>query len=254
MKKWLVLVLCCVATIVNGEDHMKNIPTREGVTISFYYMKRDGATASVILLPGGVGGIGVKEGIPTSSNFLVRSRDFFAENGFNVAVVGIPSDRDGLTETFRVSPEHMEDLRHVALFLKKQSGVPVWIVGTSMGTISATAAAINLKGNYLQGIVLTSSVTSQKRTGAVPWQELDKVTIPTLVVHHEFDGCKICVPSEVSEIVRRLKNAPVKKELYVSGGDGAKGNPCEALHYHGYIGMEKDVIDLISSWIKKPTP
>jgi pimeloyl-ACP methyl ester carboxylesterase len=253
MKTLIVVILLLVTSTAYSEDQMKKIPTREGVTVSFYYMKREGAVASVILLPGGAGGIGVKEGVPTSNNFLTRSRDLFASNGFNVAVVGKPSDKDDLDGSFRTSPEHIEDIKHVIAFLKKNSDAPVWIIGTSMGTISATAVAIGLKEQDLKGIVLTSSVTSQKKTGAVPWQKLEEVRVPTLVVHHEFDECKICVPSEASDIVRKLKNAPIKKEVFVKGGEGAKGNPCEALHWHGFIGMEKEVVDLISSWIKKPT-
>ncbi|MEK7341033.1 MAG: hypothetical protein AABZ69_02320, partial [Candidatus Binatota bacterium] len=42
------------------------------------YMKRDGARATVVLLMGGGGGIGLKGGVPRSQNFLVRSREHFA--------------------------------------------------------------------------------------------------------------------------------------------------------------------------------
>jgi hypothetical protein len=76
--------------------------------------------------------------------------------------------------------------------------------------------------------------------------------VPVLVVHHEFDECKVCVPNEVFQIVRGLKNAPIKKEVYVKGGANPTGDPCEALHWHGFIGMEKEVVDLISGGIKNP--
>jgi hypothetical protein len=78
--------------------------------------------------------------------------------------------------------------------------------------------------------------------------------MPVLIVHHEFDECKICVPSEVSQIIQGLKNATIKKVVYVKGGANPTGNPCEALHWHGFIGMEKEVVDLISAWIKNPGP
>jgi len=236
------------------EDRMVKIDTRPGVTVSFYRMKREGAKASVILLTGGAGGIGLKNGIPTSNNFLVRSRDLFASNGFNLAIVGKPTDRDDLDGVFRISPEHMEDLRRVVAFMKKDAGVPVWIVGTSMGTISAASAAAVMGKEELSGVVLTSSVTSQKKVGAVPWQKLEAIHVPVLIVHHELDECRICVPSEVTQIFQRLKNAPLKKEVYVRGGGGPTGNPCEALHWHGFIGMEKEVVELVSNWIKNPGP
>ena len=248
-----ILILVLAAPAFAENDRLVKIDTRPGVTVSFYYMKRDGAKASVILLTGGGGGIGMKNGIPTSNNFLVRSRDIFAANGFNVAVVGKPSDKDELDGAFRISPEHIEDIRRVVAYLKKDAGVPAWLVGTSMGTISATAVATVVSNEELSGIVLTSSVTN-KKIGAVPEQKLEAVRLPVLIVHHEFDECKICDPRETTQIIRGLKNAPIKKAVYVKGGANPKGNPCEALHWHGFSGMEKEVVDLISAWIKNPEP
>lgn len=254
MRLLLSIAILFLAEIAFAEnDRLIKIDTRPGVTVSFYNMKRERAQATIVLLPGGAGGIGMKNGIPTSNNFLVRSRDLFASNGFNVAVVGKPSDKDDLDGSFRISAEHIDDLRQVVAFLKKDSGVPVWIVGTSMGTISATALGTVVSKDEVSGIVLTSSVT-QKKTGAVPDQKLESIHLPVLVVHHEFDECKICVPSEVSQIIKGLKNSPLKKEINVRGGSNPKGNPCEALHWHGFIGMEKEVVDLISAWIKNPGP
>lgn len=50
----------------------------------------------------------------------------------------------------------------------------------------------------------------------------------------------------------RLKNAPVKKLIMVDGGANPVGDPCEGLHWHGYIGMEKETVDIIADWIKHP--
>lgn len=248
-----IITLFLAGPAIAENDRLIKINTRPGVTVSFYNMKREGAKATIILLPGGAGGIGLKNGIPTSKNFLVRSRDLFAANGFDVAVVGKPSDKDDIDGSFRTSAEHIEDLRQVVAFLKKDSGLPVWVVGTSMGTISATALAIAVGKEEVSGIVLTSSVT-KKKTGAVPEQKLESIRLPVLVVHHEFDECKICVPGEVPQIIKGLKNAPIKREVYVKGGANPTGNHCEALHWHGFIGMEKEVVDLISAWIKNPGP
>jgi len=255
-KRALLILSLLIVTVLPafaGNDRLVKIDTRAGVTVSFYYMKRDGAKATVLLLPGGAGGIGVVDGVPASNNFLVRSRDIFAANGFNVAVVGKPSDTDDLDGTFRISQKHIDDLKHVVTFLKKDAPVPVWLVGTSMGTISATSAAIAFAKEDIGGIVLTSSVTS-KKTGALPQQKLESISVPTLVLHHEYDECRICVPGEVSQITRGLKNAPVKKEIFVKGGANPTGNPCQALHWHGFIGMEKEAVDIISNWIKHPGP
>jgi hypothetical protein len=38
----------------------------------------------------------------------------------------------------------------------------------------------------------------------------------------------------------------------MDGGSGPRGNPCEALHWHGYIGMERDAVSAIADWIRDP--
>jgi hypothetical protein len=88
----------------------------------------------------------------------------------------------------------------------------------------------------------------------VPTQKLEAIRIPVLVLHHEKDACQICNLSEVPLITNGLKNAPVKKQIMVSGGANPEGDPCEALHWHGFIGMEKEAVDIITDWMKNPKP
>jgi pimeloyl-ACP methyl ester carboxylesterase len=246
-------LLLAATTAALAEDKLIKLDTRPGVSVSVYTMKRDGAVATVVLLPGGIGDIELKDDVPMHDNFLVRSRDLFAARGFNVAVVNRPSDKE-LEYEFRVSPEHIEDLRQVVGTMKKDSGLPVWLVGTSRGTVSAAAAAIAFGNGELAGLVLTSSVTSLRRMGAVPAQKLETIRIPVLVMHHQKDACAVTVPRDAPRIMSRLKNTPVKKLIMVDGGANAAGDPCENQHWHGYIGMEKEAVDIIADWIKNPKP
>lgn len=137
-------------------------------------------------------------------------------------------------------------------FVKQKANVPVWIVGTSRGTLSATAAAIKLQGE-MAGVVLTSSVVSYKKPEAVPRQDLATIKVPVLVLHHEKDACHLRQPSAVPAILRGLKNAPVKKEIMVSGGQNPTGNVCNGQHWHDFIGMEREAVGLIAEWIKIPS-
>lgn len=248
-----VLLFFASTSAFAADDKVVKLESRPAVSISFYYMKRDGATATLILLPGGGGGIGLKDGVPTSENFLVRSRDSFAAHGFNVALVNRPSDKE-LDYDVRITPEHVKDLREVVSYLKKDTGLPVWLVGTSRGTISAAAAAIAFGNDELAGIALTSSVTSRKRTGNLPEQKLAAIRIPVLVVHHEKDACSVTVPTQAVRIIDGLKNAPVKKLVMVNGGANPLGDPCENKHWHGFIGMEQEAVDIVTGWIKNPRP
>lgn len=249
---WALAALLLSLPLLAAEQVVR-IDSRPGVTLPVYYMKRDGATATVILLPGGAGGFGaLVDGKPNGRNFLVRSRDFFADAGLNVAVMGRPSDKEDLDYRDRVSDEHMQDIKKIVDYVKADTHVPVWLVGTSRGTVSATAAAVKFGNADLAGIVLTSSIVNYQKAGAVPAQDLAAIRIPVLVLHHQKDACQHCRPHEVPAIVKGLKNAPFKKLMMVDGGENPSGDPCEALRYHAFIGMEKETVGLITDWIKQP--
>ena len=232
-------------------DRLVTIDTRPGVKVSYYWMERPAASAVLLLLTGGPGGLGYKDGVPTSPNFLIRSRDRFAAAGFDVAIVGKPTDHDDLDLAFRASAEHVADLKRVVDKLRADTGKPVWLVGTSRGTVSAAAAAIAL-GDSLAGIVLTSSITQSKGPYAVEDLDLARIRVPVLVMHHKRDKCNATLPSDAGLIVDGLKNAPVKKLAMVDGGSGAHGDPCEPMHWHGYIGMEQEAVDAITAFVKNP--
>ena len=255
MGRVLAAFLAFAALSAAAEDRLVFADTRPGVRVGYWLMERPGATATVMLLPGGEGGIGAARGQePRSKNFLVRTRDMFAAAGFNVAVVGRPSDQEDMTLAFRASKDGVEDLRLVAEKLRTQLGKPIWLVGTSRGSVSAAAAGAALDPPTIAGIVLTSSVTYSKMQPAVPTLPLMDVRVPVLVLHHKRDACRDCDPREAHMITDRLTAAPVKKLLLVDGGGGASGNVCEPLHYHGYIGMEAEAVKAITDWIKSPAP
>lgn len=234
-------------------DEILSLETRPGVTVPVYYMKRDGATATVILLPGGAGGFGtVVDGKPTGANFLVRGRDFFADGGLNVAVMSRASDKTDLDYADRTAEDHLQDIRKLVDYVKADSGLPVWLVGTSRGTVSATAAAVKFGNTDLAGIVLTSSIVNYKKIGAVPKQDLGSIRIPVLVVHHEQDACAHCRPYEVPAIIKGLTQAPSKKLVMLNGGGNPTGDPCEPMHFHGFVGMEKEAVGIITGWIRQP--
>lgn len=254
----LALSLLVVHAGVHAQDVGKTIrveTARSGSSVPMYVQAKEGAKTTVLLMPGGKGGIGAlgKDGRPTSTNFLIRSGDQFLSFGFNVAMMSKPTDLPELNGPIRVSAEHMDDIRRAVSYLKERFGVPVWIVGTSWGSTSTASAAIALRDEGLiAGIALTSSITSYRIAQAVPKLELEKITVPTLVMHHEQDACQHCRPHEVSSILSGLKGASIKKLVMVNGGERPTGDPCFEFHYHGYIGMEKEAVETIAAWINNP--
>ena len=240
----------CVA--VHADGTLLKVPTRPGVTTTLYWEATANATATVFLFPGGGGGFGrVEGGRPTSQNFLVRSVPYFLANGFNVAIFGRPSDSEDLDYADRIAEAHLTDVRMVIEAVKAKNAGPLWLVGTSRGTVSATATAIAMPDS-IAGLVLTSSIVNYKKPGAVPKQDLAAIKLPVLVFHHAQDACPQCRPYEVPAILKGLKSAPVKKEIMVTGGENPSGDVCGAQHWHGFIGMEKQAVDTISAWIRKP--
>ena len=226
---------------------------RGGATMPVYVMSNSSAKATVILFPGGNADTGkLSFDRPGSNNFLSRTRDIFQAEGFNVIVVYRPTDLGDLDTDYRISKQHLDEIEKVIAFSKKEFNAPVWLVGTSRGTVSVTAAAIALGNNSIDGVVLTSSVTARKNNG-VGSQEIAAIKVPVLVVHHQNDECKICVPADAAKIVGQLNPSVIGKYIEVSGGYGPAGNPCEAKHWHGYINYEKETVKLIADWIKNPT-
>ena len=233
------------------------VATRPNVRVPLFAVWNPQATATIVLFSGGAGGYGKRnpDGWPGGQNFLIRTGKLWASYPFNVVMVGRPTDGIDLHDDMvRIGDLHAADNVAVFTAVKAKSALPLWVVGTSMGTISAAAAAIRDTSGQVAGVVLTSSVTGYKKPGAVTRQDLGKIRVPTLVVHHARDGCRLCTPYEAKTIPAALTHAPVKVFLLVTEGGGESGDVCEALHFHGYIGAEASVVDQIAHWVQNPMP
>ena len=264
---WVLLGLCAAlagpAALAQSAaaPRVVDIPTRPGVTQRFVYIAPAGAPkASVILLAGGHGGLQIYEGGSFGwggGNFVVRTRQQFADAGLAVAVIDAPSDKQSppYLSGNRQTPEHVADVRAVIAWLKQQAPAPVWLIGTSRGTQSA--AYIATEAGPAQGgpdgLVLTSTILTDPKGRAVPMMPLEKLSIPVLVVHHENDGCKLCAISDMPAMMDKLAKTP-KAELIKVGGGQNRGDPCEAMAYHGFNGIEADVVGQISRWVIAAKP
>jgi hypothetical protein len=84
---------------------------------------------------------------------------------------------------------------------------------------------------------------------AVTELSLQQVKIPALITHHRNDGCKWTLPEGAERIRATLTSAPVVELRLLDGGD-EKGNPCNAMSYHGYLGIEDQVLETTVAFIK----
>ena len=251
-----IWLLSCIWTVAQAAPpRAVDIPTRAGVTERILYIAPDRPKAAAILFAGGDGSFAVSpegEVLRQKGNFLVRTRQLFVEQGITVALLPAPSDRRDLI-AFRNTPKHVEDVRAVIAWLRREAGVPVWLIGTSRGTQSAGYIATQLppSAGGADGLVLTSSVLRDHRNlqePPVPAMALERIGVPVLVVHHRDDGCVVCPFGEAERLVGKFTAAPRKALIAIEGGV-SEGNPCEAFAHHGYNGVERETVARIAAWI-----
>ena len=241
------------ATSFAEQQGFHALSTRDGVEQPVWLIEPDNATHLVILFAGGKGRLDIDEsGIDKEGNFLVRTRHQFASQGMVVAVVDKPSDKEKLFR-FRKTGKHAKDINAVMVFLRKRHpGKPLWLVGTSRGTISAANVAARVQGKEgPDGIVLTSSVTRKSRKNLDSLEDIDlsSITVPTYIVHHTDDECMVTPYDEAEALMDQMSSVKVKEFKGFSGGDSV-GKACKGKSYHGFLGIEEKVVNSIVGWIK----
>lgn len=265
-----------IAVAADFSTELIKIESRKGVTQKFILIKPENPELSVIMMPGSNGCLklsGLFGNISIGSlkrDFLVRNRENIAKQNIMVAVMDASSDKQSKkssasgclnslangNELFRMSEDHAQDIMAVASYLRKTANVPIWLVGSSMGTISATNGAIRIREG-IDGLVLTASKTlSNKKWGPIYKShpnviinmELEKITVPTIIIHHKKDNCDSSSPEEVPKIKERLINASKVELLFFSGGK-AKSSGCSGKGFHGFNGIDNEVIEAILKFI-----
>lgn len=182
-----------------------------------------------------------------NGNFLMRTEGLWLAQGFGFATLASSSslmDR-------RHIPAYAQTIAAGIDFVRTRAGnVPIWLVGTSMGSIAAANGAAHLPGR-VAGLVLTSSVATPSRASreTVFDSGLGAIAAPTLIVSNRGDTCPSAGPGFAPQILAALSRAPRKEIIYVESHQ-LQSAPCEALSPHGYFGIEADVVRRVSDWIK----
>ncbi len=228
--------------------HLVELPTRPNVIQKILIVRPETKPGgALILFPGGGGAKTIKKrgagGYRINRNFLVRSAYLFARAGFAGVIVDAPSDYSGgMSDEFRQSKEHMKDVSGIVDYLAKQGYENILLAGTSRGTLSAGYLAAAMKDSRIKGVVLTSSM------GDISALPLAQIKLPTLFVHHMSDECGVTEYSDAVGNYNSLASSPRKHFLSVSGGDTPQSRACGALSEHGYLGVEKEVVQAIADW------
>jgi len=241
-------ILCDAAATTSA---IETIKTRPGVTQRLLVMKPDGPSgATLIMFPGGSGAGHFREasgGIKLSRNFLARSAEAFVRRGFLVAIVDVPSDQpSGMDDAFRRSDEHRQDIQKAIDHVAGRHGVhSIYLIGTSRGTISVLHLSSAINDPRIRGIAVTSGFCP---SAGAEIGRVEQIRYPVLIVHHAYDGCKVTTFDGAVRLKGMLRSSPRVNFLEVRGGRLPASNPCEALSYHGFYGVEDAVVQAMSDW------
>lgn len=180
-----------------------------------------------------------------NGNFLMRTESLWLAQGFAFATLAASSSLMGQRHT----PAYAAMIGRAVDFIRSKTTAPIWLIGTSMGSIAAANGASSF-GGKVAGVVLTSSVAGQNRVSGetVFDSNLGAIAVPALVVSNRGDTCPIAGPGFAPQILAALARAPRKDVIYVESSQ-IQSEPCEAMSPHGYLGIEGSVVQQIAAWI-----
>jgi hypothetical protein len=188
---------------------------------------------SVLLIPGGSTRVEILASGELRSgqgNFLIRSRERFIAKGYVTAM--------------------LDDPRNVAAAVEALHALapPVFVIGTSNGTIVAATAASRMRASGAAGMVLTSTVTRPGNTfpSGVNAGMFANAQIPLLFIHNRNDGCRASPLSPVEGMVSQLSGDVT---LQTVSSTQASSDPCEPFSPHGYMGIEDATVSAIAAWM-----
>jgi hypothetical protein len=262
-----VLSLCAVGYAQNVPVHAQGLSeelisvdlTGNKKQVGVFSIKKgfDKPTKLAVLLPGSPSVVrpvvenGVMTGSKLTGNFLIRGRRFLVDESVASLIVDCQSESgDYCASYYQASKQRQEDVDKLIAEVKKRapSITEVWLVGTSMGTISSSYMPIHNPSGYA-GAIHTAAITDPYAKGS--YRELGgfdykKSSIPQFFVHHISDPCALTTYPSAKSISEKYGITLVT----VSGGTGFQGPACEALTEHGFRGKEKEVMNAMTAIIK----
>jgi hypothetical protein len=235
-----------------GEGIVEDLPLQGGgFQRVLYTAARHETKGIIVMFPGGTGEIDIEKSgqVKNAKNFVVRSDDLWRDRGYGIVLVDALDHQSMRGQ--RSSAAYAEVTKKTIEFARRQVNVPVWVLGTSQGSIAAMNAASHAGGTQLAGLILTESVSILGGSHETVFDaHPDDVRMPSLVVANVDDRCKVAPPSMAQSIAQSIRHAPTTV-LSVSGGTQHTQDECGSLTPHGYYGIEEKVVDGIVNWMQK---
>lgn len=184
------------------------------------------------------------------ANFVVRSAQLVAEAGYLAIAMNRPSDQPppgsvdviGDVDRYRISVDQAADILAVLREVNTDH-LDVFLAGTSRGALSAVASNLIAAGISLSSAVTRAPPTVPQRIFVGDPRHANLlasfVKRPTQVLRNLNDGCSLSRPVDSLALFNDLLAAGVPALLStVSGGFASDPDPCNALTFHGYLGIE----------------
>jgi hypothetical protein len=215
-------------------------------------MVPDQPRAVVILYPGDSGAMGLSgsTGMVMLNqlgmfDFSMRARNHFFKRG--VAVIAL----DAVSGQQMTASDREQSAQVAAVMLdqvRRQTGLapslPVWVIGSREGSISAVALAV-LQPSPVSGLVLVSAVTrpgaaqgdwAQQRTAGVASMVIGGVDKPVLVLANQDDRCPMSPVDDAKSLLAGFSSS-ARREAKVMTGDNPVGDACGRVSPHNFFAL-----------------
>ena len=260
---WLVGACSCLLLTSSHAEVLPVALVENGVsstadaTLTFLW-KGERAKATLIMIPGGEGHLGLTPDRADLGGFYGRmlkplSNPDITSGIFNVVVFDSPTSLNPGTTypNSRATNDHLLRIENVVQFYKDRFNKPVWLLGHSNGAVSVTEFYKYLQKHHKENMV-SGIIYSSGRNGASFNSDTD---LPVLFLAHEKDGCQKSTNANSHYAYERLTKNSTKKAEYVllKSGDSESRNPCES-GYHMFFNAHEEAyraIDRFSSEIIK---
>jgi hypothetical protein len=233
-------------------ERMIDLPLPGGDDQRVLFLVPPKPKAVIVMLPGGSGDVGLTRGgdIHHDDNFVVRTRELWTVRGYAVLILDSIDHAD--LRGMRSSPQYARLVNSLIGFAHDQVAVPVFVLGTSQGSIAAMNGAAHTPPGTLAGVILTESVSVMGGSHETVFDaDPQDVRVPALVLANQDDRCDVAPPSMAPKIAAAMSQDPDVKVAAVSGGVSQSSKDCGSLSPHGYYGIENQVVNLICDWMQR---
>jgi hypothetical protein len=254
----LLFCFCLIFAFENSQAEViavrhteSEVVSASSTTLTFLW-KGDFPKATLIMIPGGEGHIGLSMDRPDLGGFYGKtlkplSNSKITSGIFNVVIFDSPNElpsSDGYPIS-RATVGHLSRIEGVVRFYKEKFHKPVWLMGHSNGAVSVTEFYKFLQKKHQEEIV-SCIIYSSGRNNATFNSDTQ---VPVLFLAHENDRCPKSMKSSSFAVYNELIRTNKMKTEYVliKSGRSESASPCRS-GYHMFFEAHEEVYKAIDAF------